>query len=244
MVPQIWARSAVKLIWWNVFENVWHSHRQRRHGPTYHEKPLADLQLPVEPVKLVHIGLEFCSWRGSAILFSCKGHFYQENVNLSWNLAKGEPQPKHRAPQIPILISHFLDNFFKINFLLQGLNNCSNGDCAIFRQAWFILPANAMRIWCEFDVTTPLSLRYSQESRVQLNSARILLQICDVNIPIAIAFAFAESMNGALLNHLNLRSVCICIVVCLFLLFPFVPSIAYFYLLFFFFSALWAHNNK
>ena len=50
--------------------------------------------------------------------------------------------------------------------------------------------SNAKRIFREFDVTTLLSQRYSQEIWPQLNSVRI----CNVNIRIA----FAGSMNQAL----------------------------------------------
>ena len=61
-------------------------------------------------------------------------------------------------------------------------------------KARVILPANEKQIWHEFDVTTLLSQRYSQVSCGQLNSVRISLRICDVNIRIA----FAGSMNQAL----------------------------------------------
>ena len=42
-------------------------------------------------------------------------------------------------------------------------------------QARYILPANAKRIWREFDVTTLLSQRYSQVSRAELNCCELFV---------------------------------------------------------------------
>ena len=62
---------------------------------------------------------------------------------------------------------------------------------------WFILPVNATAMRIDANLAPKLCFRCDIRKRVEHNStaANYLLRFCDVNI--CIAFAFAESSNGA-----------------------------------------------
>ena len=86
-------------------------------------------------------------------------------------------------------LSLIYKNFLGGGAVLSGLSGCRSK----LHKARFILPANAKRIWREFDVTTILSQRDRKWVEQSWTAANIRCNFCDVNI--RFAFAFAGSMN-------------------------------------------------